>query len=648
MKGKAHDPVRQATWSSRFLLLCLFLLVLGARLWLVQTHSTPLPFWDQWDGEGAVLIKPWLEGHLRFSVFFVPHNEHRIVLTRLLALGLFIVNGQWDAQLEMAVNAVLCAATAGAIAFAAQRIFPARQQLAIGALVGLLFVLPFAWENTLAGFQSQFYFLLIFSLVALWGFCICAPLSVGWWIGITAAALACLSMSSGFLVAAAFLGLFVFRFFLRRERWNRAEAALALFSLVLLAIGLTTRVTVPLHAALQADSIRAFLVTFGRSLAWPLIGSPWFAIPLQMPLLILAFRYGVAARGTFVIPRSRPLELLLATGLWVWLQTAAIAFARGGSGLPPASRYQDLLALGLLLNFLCLAFLLWQSEAAALKHRISFRLILAGAWIFLCAVGLIRLTIQNFQSDLPERRRLLLAEVENVRGYLATGDFDRYLAGKPLMEIPYPVPETLAGYLSDPVLRRVLPYNVREALPLESAQATTPAEQPFLENAYPDGLEKLGFRSVWGSWRAEDRAEKRRWDGVIRPTAGLPYLCFAIAGELDGRGLSLRLRKATDKNAKALAVADHSLGRNIWWDGFVPLPGPGPLAIVAKDHHPSGWFAFAAPTEVGRLSYWAQRLLNAGRSIFLFGICLACTAGLLSHLVQNCEENHARPARDRD
>ena len=43
-------------------LLALFLLILGARLWLIQTYANATPYWDQWDAEAATLLKPWREG----------------------------------------------------------------------------------------------------------------------------------------------------------------------------------------------------------------------------------------------------------------------------------------------------------------------------------------------------------------------------------------------------------------------------------------------------------------------------------------------------------------------------------------------------------------------------------------------------------
>ena len=87
------------------LIACLFAFVLGARWAIVDPYTIDLPEWDQWDAEGTMLLAPWYQGHLTFGALFIPQNEHRVVLTKLVNLGLTAANGQWDQRLEAAVNA---------------------------------------------------------------------------------------------------------------------------------------------------------------------------------------------------------------------------------------------------------------------------------------------------------------------------------------------------------------------------------------------------------------------------------------------------------------------------------------------------------------------------------------------------------------
>jgi hypothetical protein len=62
-------------------------LALLARLLYVQCFSTPMPFWDQWDGEWATALGPWLEGTRKWVTMVYPHSEPRILPTRRVALA---------------------------------------------------------------------------------------------------------------------------------------------------------------------------------------------------------------------------------------------------------------------------------------------------------------------------------------------------------------------------------------------------------------------------------------------------------------------------------------------------------------------------------------------------------------------------------
>src|SRR5271157_109010 len=89
-------------------------LAFGAKLCLIRTHGSDVPYMDEWDAVGLHLLIPRATGELRAADFLLPQNEHRIVLARLMAYALAVANGQWDPMLEMtagaAVHSALCAA----------------------------------------------------------------------------------------------------------------------------------------------------------------------------------------------------------------------------------------------------------------------------------------------------------------------------------------------------------------------------------------------------------------------------------------------------------------------------------------------------------------------------------------------------------
>ena len=60
-KDLAPRAIRWVQW------IALFGAIIGARLWLIAGHGSPLPIYDQWDAEAAHLFKPWLEGRLAWA-----------------------------------------------------------------------------------------------------------------------------------------------------------------------------------------------------------------------------------------------------------------------------------------------------------------------------------------------------------------------------------------------------------------------------------------------------------------------------------------------------------------------------------------------------------------------------------------------------
>ena len=95
----------------------------GSKLWVIGAYGNATPFWDQWPGEASFLYHPLVAGTFDWTRFFEPANEHRIVTTRLLEVGLLKLNGIWNPLLEMVVNAALHVLTICLlIAFAARTI----------------------------------------------------------------------------------------------------------------------------------------------------------------------------------------------------------------------------------------------------------------------------------------------------------------------------------------------------------------------------------------------------------------------------------------------------------------------------------------------------------------------------------------------
>lgn len=186
--------------------LALALVVAGARWWLIDGYGVDVPWLDQWDAEARGLYQPWRAGTLSLGSWFAPHNEHRIFFTRVLALGLLWLNKQWDPRLQMVVNAGLYAILSAALFLFLRRGRSPGFQVFCWILLAVLGSAPYAATNTLLGFQSQFYFLAGFSLLAIAALASSRPGSLSWIAGVIGGCAALVSMASGYAAAVAVLG----------------------------------------------------------------------------------------------------------------------------------------------------------------------------------------------------------------------------------------------------------------------------------------------------------------------------------------------------------------------------------------------------------------------------------------------------------
>ncbi|HAO78482.1 MAG TPA: hypothetical protein DCQ92_05795 [Verrucomicrobia subdivision 3 bacterium] len=306
------QPANSKTDSSKHFaawLAALFLIVLGAKLWVVQLYGSPLPLWDQWF-EADVFLKPWVEGHLTGAVFFAPNNEHRIFFTHLLDMGVISLNGRWEPMLQMTVNAFIHAAFVCALAFCLWDFLGRKNGWLICALLAPFFALPYGAENTIWAINSSQYFMSLFALATLVGLGFNPPGRRRWWLGLAAAVMGLFTMASGLLAPMAVGGLLVLRA-IKSRRIEKQNLITLAICLVVVGLGAAAKVTMPEDAPLKAHTLMEFISAFARNLAWPFVSTPAMALLIPLPLAgLLAWYF----RPNF--QRSHTAEFLFALALW--------------------------------------------------------------------------------------------------------------------------------------------------------------------------------------------------------------------------------------------------------------------------------------------------------------------------------------------
>ena len=464
----APPPYGASWWLPVLWMAVLFLTVFSAKLLLMRQNPVTVPFWDQWDGEARVLYLPFNECTLPWSQMFSLHNEHRVFFSRLLALDLLIINGQWDPRLQQVVNAALHALT-GLLLVAMLWVANERRRLDLLVFVGALtFSLPFSWENTLVGFQSAFYFLLLFSILGLWLTTRYRAGMGAWCLGWLCALCGLFTAAGGVLLPLVLAGVAVLKLAHDWRAWRAALLSLVTAASVLAVGVLTASPPLPHHAGLKARSVAEFATAIGRNLAWPWLGHPQLSFLLWLPvgallLLVLIRPARATVREWFIV----------ALGSWVLLQAAAVAYGRGaGAGIPP-SRYQDFLSLGFVANTMALV-LVCERIPSGTIWRPAAPAALAG-WLLFSTVGVDRL-LNGTLVHLNAWRPYWTAQASNVRRFIITSDLAAFTSKRPLEELPYPDPLSLANLLQEPYIRRILPAAVRAPVRVEPQ---VPDEQRF-------------------------------------------------------------------------------------------------------------------------------------------------------------------------
>ena len=350
----------------------------------------------------------------------------------------------------MGFNAWLTGLFAVALCIISCRLSPSNTHSVLTCALAILFCLPFAWENTLEGFGSQFIFLALFSLVAIDLLARTVPFSIRWYCGVLAAISACFSMGSGFFCGISVIGVYALRAFRARRLPLRSEIpSIIVASGVVLGGAL---LTVRWSSSESARTIHAFRLALLANLAWPNVHSQVSAFLLWLPSIFLI--------GRLLYSRDEQYREELIAGFicWVFLQSVAIASSRGLWGNIPVSRYMDCLSCGSICNVLALVQLFRHPDGR--RWKILVGLIWAVPFVF----GLCQLTAIDFRAALPNKRAQTTVEASNVRAYLETKD--RYaLRAQKLYDIPYPDADRLAELLDDSLLTSVLPTDLQPEHP---------------------------------------------------------------------------------------------------------------------------------------------------------------------------------------
>ena len=314
------------------------------------------------------------------------------------------------------------------------------------------------------------------------------------------------------------------------------------------------------HQPLKAQDAGEWFAAAGQTFGWP-FGGWGGAIVLWLPT-----GWAVAR---LLRKREADPATLFALGLaaWTLLQAAAMAYSRGHDMAAPASRYTDVLAVGLVANawFALRAIDAW-ARARDTAHAAAAGLVaMVLALPPLVAVNVLMRHARGDLHTLAAEFPLAQEQTGRLRAYLEHGDA-RVLQAPP-QHVPYPDATRLRTLLDRPSLRAALPWTLRAAGDDGAAAAPLSAAAAALQRAVRARLGgdaiglPAGERAAWvatadGPVSPQWLGDGGRVLGVFRmPQAGTLQrvgVPLGTGGEtLDG---TLRLRVCAVARGGACAV----------------------------------------------------------------------------------------------
>ena len=315
----------------------------------VRLHYSPVPFWDSWGGN-VIAYRDATNGLWEFlHAIWRPHNEHRIVVPKLLFFANNAAFGGSNAVL-VALNMALAATVAGLMALFAWRLHPT-QSLRRSSLIALSVVSAFSWtqnENFVWEFQSQFFLAPLFAAGSF--YCASHAAAVDWKIGPSAlavgfAGLSMLSMGAG-LASLPILCVLMLVLRAPRRIWMPSAVTTAIALVVYLDD--LPRQTIPdAPAPLHEEIARAgqYFFTFLGGPAYYLTSNVDLAQAAGAAFLVLAALLALRLIG----PGSNPFQIgTLAVIAFVVADGILATVARSDLGVQQAlsSRYQTPVLLG--------------------------------------------------------------------------------------------------------------------------------------------------------------------------------------------------------------------------------------------------------------------------------------------------------------
>lgn len=608
---RVFKELRSSSWHTRLVWTGVFLAILGGRLLTIRLYGASFHFFDSWEHEPWNLFFPFQDGNYSWRSLFTPVNEHRIFFTRVLSLGVFLVNGQWDNLVLASCNNVIYTSSFVGMGLLLWHLAGRRFLGVIAPAVTLLGALPFAWENTVWSFQSQFYFCVTFSVLILWLLLNRTPRDPGWYLGVAAAVWCLFTVGAGRLPAIVVCCIMVLRLWVEPRQWKTHGATLLACGGV---VGFERLLPpTPEIWSMKARTLDQFMATFGKTCSWPFVESQWMWLLVWLPMACL------------VVNRFRKRQeisafewLIFAIGGWGFISALGVGLKRGGFSQGPFSRYMDMTSIAFLANVAAIPALYVRLTSVAAK-----RCVVAGlVWGVIMGGGLAQVTFDQIGGNAAQKRAYQQQVVRpNIITFLREDQLGQIVSLKE-SQLPHPDPFAVVSFLRCPRIRAILPSSIRTPVAVE-AESTSGFSvggiNPFARYDI--------YEVIWGSYGPQGNMSWGDFRSKLLRKLEMPWLEFDVTGDmyagLRRDNFYLKLQDPLSLRESKSSAIDQNNGR--WGSVVIKAPCDNPR-IVAMDHDITFWMSFSEPREKSTVSVVVAGVLRFSGYLLAGGIGMMAVA----------------------
>jgi hypothetical protein len=322
---------RKGAIAARILATLVPALQMSAILWMIWLRTPHVPWWDEWDE--APLVHAFERGRLRPADLLAFHNEHRIIIPRLIDLPIIEIT-HWNRQIAMTADLLIAIVAAWLLVDCARRAFARREwEFALIAPLSLLLLSLGTYEDWLWAFQITFIATVFGVALCLWALGTRSLGPAAYCLAVAGALIASLSSFAGLLLWFACLPVL---WLCGYRRWWQSAIWMAL-ALGVIVPYLHGFPAAPPRAVSWLDTAQFALAYLGAPIG-PSVHTAQLAAGAGLPLMLgnLAYHWRRS-------PDRRPAAVWIGLALFSLACTAVTALGRGpasGIGQALASRYQ--------------------------------------------------------------------------------------------------------------------------------------------------------------------------------------------------------------------------------------------------------------------------------------------------------------------